>query len=108
LRGLQGLTRISSAFGDSLSYLRLFALGLASASLASTFNDLAGQVKAALPAFGIFFAILIVLLGHGLNFVLALTSGLIHGLRLNFIEFFKWSISEEGHPFKAFARKESE
>ena len=107
LQGFQGLTRISSAFGDSLSYLRLFALGLASASLATTFNDLAGQVKAALPGFGLLFALLIIVLGHGLNFVLALSSGLIHGLRLNFIEFFKWSISEEGHPFNAFERKES-
>ncbi len=91
-----------------LSYLRLFALGLASASLAGTFNDMAGQVKEALPGIGILFALLIALFGHTLNFVLALSSGFIHGLRLNFIEFFRWSISEEGHPFNAFARKEKE
>jgi V/A-type H+-transporting ATPase subunit I len=106
LKGLSGLTNLSNAFSDSLSYLRLFALGLASASLASTFNEMAGQVKAALPGIGILFALLIALLGHTLNFVLAIASGFIHGLRLNFIEFFRWSISEEGHPFKAFARKE--
>ena len=106
LQGLQGLTRFSNAFGDSLSYLRLFALGLASASLASTFNDLAGQVRAAVPGIGLFFGLIIALLGHGLNFVLSLSSGFIHGLRLNFIEFFNWSITEEGYPFKAFARKE--
>jgi V/A-type H+-transporting ATPase subunit I len=106
LFGLQGLTRFSNAFGDSLSYLRLFALGLASASLASTFNDLSGQVRAAVPGIGLFFALLIALLGHGLNFVLSLSSGFIHGLRLNFIEFFNWSISEEGYPFKVFSRKE--
>ena len=108
LQGLQGLTGFSTAFGDSLSYLRLFALGLASASLASTFNAMAGQIKAAVPGIGLFFALLIALLGHGLNFVLAVMSGVIHGLRLNLIEFFRWSISEEGHPFKAFARKEKE
>jgi V/A-type H+-transporting ATPase subunit I len=106
LQGLQGLTRFSNAFGDSLSYLRLFALGLASASLASTFNDLSGQVRDAVPGVGLFFALLIALLGHGLNFILSLSSGFIHGLRLNFIEFFNWSISEEGYPFKVFARKE--
>ena len=106
LRGLLGLTRLSNAFGDSLSYLRLFALGLASASLASTFNDLALRVKAGVPGIGLLFALVIVILGHGLNFVLSLSSGVIHGLRLNFIEFFNWSISEEGHPFKTFARKE--
>jgi V/A-type H+-transporting ATPase subunit I len=108
LKGFGGLTGLSNAFGDALSYLRLFALGLASASLAVTFNGMAGQVKEALPGIGILFALLIVLLGHSLNFVLALSSGFIHGLRLNFIEFFRWSISEEGQPFNAFARKEKE
>lgn len=108
IKGLSGLTGLSSAFGDALSYLRLFALGLASASLASTFNGMAGQVKEALPGIGILFALLIALFGHTLNFVLALASGFIHGLRLNFIEFFRWSISEEGYPFQAFSRKEEE
>jgi V/A-type H+-transporting ATPase subunit I len=108
LKGLGGLTGLSNAFGDALSYLRLFALGLASASLAGTFNTMAGQVKDALPGIGILFALLIALLGHTLNFVLSLSSGFIHGLRLNFIEFFRWSISEEGQPFNAFARKEKE
>jgi len=106
LKGLSGLSGLSNAFGDALSYLRLFALGLASASLAGTFNDMAGQVKAALPGIGILFALLILLFGHTLNFVLSLSSGFIHGLRLNYIEFFRWSISEEGYPFKAFAGKE--
>lgn len=106
LKGLSGLGGISSAFSDALSYLRLFALGLASASLAGTFNAMGGQVKEALPGIGILFALLIMLLGHTLNFVLAVAGGFIHGLRLNFIEFFRWSITEEGHPFRPFARKE--
>jgi V/A-type H+-transporting ATPase subunit I len=106
LKGLGGLTGLSNAFGDALSYLRLFALGLATESLAVTFNGMAGQVKEALPGIGILFAFLIVLLGHTMNFVLSLSSGFIHGLRLNFIEFFRWSIPEEGRPFNAFARKE--
>lgn len=106
LKGLGGLTGLSNAFGDALSYLRLFALGLATESLAVTFNGMAGQVKEALPGIGILFALLIVLFGHTLNFVLSLSSGFIHGLRLNFIEFFRWSIPEEGRPFNAFSRKE--
>ena len=106
LKGLSGLAGLSSAFSDALSYLRLFALGLASASLAGTFNAMALQVKDALPGIGILFALLIALLGHTLNFVLAVASGFIHGLRLNFIEFFRWSITEEGRPFRVFARKE--
>ncbi len=108
LKGLSGVAGISNAFSDALSYLRLFALGLASASLAGTFNAMAGQIREALPGIGILFALLIALLGHTLNFVLAVAGGFIHGLRLNFIEFFRWSVSEEGYPFKAFARKEKE
>jgi V/A-type H+-transporting ATPase subunit I len=107
LSGLLALTNITNAFGDALSYLRLFALGLASASLAMAFNDLAHQVREILPGFGILFALLVFVIGHSLNFVLAVVSGFIHGLRLNFIEFFNWSIPEEGRPFRAFARKET-
>jgi V/A-type H+-transporting ATPase subunit I len=105
LGGLKGLTRLSSAFGDTLSYLRLFALGLASASLAVTFNNLADQVDE-MAGLGLFLSLLILVLGHSMNFVLSLASGVIHGLRLNFIEFFNWSMPEEGYPFKPFARKE--
>jgi len=105
LRGLLALTRVTNAFGDVLSYLRLFALGLASASLALAFNDLAAQVADA-PAFGKLAAALILLVGHSLNFALGIVSGFVHGLRLNFIEFFNWSIPEEGYPFRAFAKRE--
>jgi V/A-type H+-transporting ATPase subunit I len=107
IAGLLALTNITTAFGDTLSYLRLFALGLASASLAVAFNDLADQVRSVLPGFGILFALIVFLIGHSLNFLLAIVSGFIHGLRLNFIEFFNWSIPEEGRPFRAFARKET-
>lgn len=104
--GLMGFTKVSAAFGDTLSYLRLFALGLAGASLSSTFNDLAGQIDAAVPGIGMLFAIIILLFGHSLNLILSISSGFIHGLRLNFIEFFNWSVPEEGYLFRAFARKE--
>ena len=84
----------------------LFALGLASASLALTFNDLASQIATALPGIGALFAMVIVLVGHSINLALAIMSGLVHGLRLNVIEFFRWGSPEEGQPFRAFARKE--
>lgn len=106
LKGFIGLTKVSGMFGDVLSYLRLFALGLASASLAAVFNDLAKQVYSTLPSFKIVFALFILLIGHGMNFALSLMSGFIHGLRLNFIEFFNWGLPEEGTPFKAFSKKE--
>ncbi len=104
--GLKSLAAVSRIFGDALSYLRLFALGLASASLALTFNQLAQDVYHSLPGMGLFLGLLIVLVGHLLNLLLCLMSGVVHGLRLNFIEFFHWSLSDEGYPFNAFARRE--
>jgi len=99
---LSGLTKI---FGDVLSYLRLFALGLATAQLAVTFNGLADEALNNIAGLGTLVAILIVFFGHGINFLLALMSGVIHGLRLNFIEFFNWGLTEEGYPFKPFQRR---
>ncbi len=106
--GLLSLTNATKVFGDVLSYLRLFALGLASASLAITFNQLASDVAAAAPGAGLLFKILILLLGHSLNLALAIISGVVHGLRLNFIEFFNWGMDEEGYPFRPFHKKEAE
>ena len=91
-------------FGDVLSYLRLCALGLSSAKLAETFNSLArGAWDNA--GVGVIAAIAIVILGHTLNLLLGIMSGVVHGLRLNCIEFFKWSLPEEGYLFTAFAKK---
>ncbi|MFP4098589.1 MAG: V-type ATP synthase subunit I [Alphaproteobacteria bacterium] len=104
--GLLGLTNVSKAFGDALSYLRLFALGLTSASLAMMFNTLAAQASEGMPGIGVVFAALILLFGHGLNFVLAIIGGVVHGLRLNLIEFFSWGVTEEGYLFKPFRLKE--
>lgn len=106
LNGMMGLTKVTGMFGDVLSYLRLFALGLASASLAAVFNDLAKQVYHSIPGFKLLFALLILLIGHSINFALSLMSGFIHGLRLNYIEFFNWGLPDEGAPFKPFSKKE--
>jgi len=106
LKGVLALTRISGAFGDVLSYLRLFALGLASASLATAFNAMAGDVREAVPGVGLFLALCVLLLGHALNLLLGLASAVIHGLRLNVIEFFNWGLTEEGKLFRPFAKKE--
>jgi V/A-type H+-transporting ATPase subunit I len=107
LDGLQGLSNVTKIFGDVLSYLRLFALGLASASLALTFNDLARQVANEVPGLGLLFAILILLVGHVLNLLLSVMSGVVHGLRLNFIEFYNWALLGEGYPFRPFRKKEA-
>lgn len=102
--GLLSLTKVSAAFGDVLSYLRLFALGLASASLATAFNDMAAGIHSSMPRFGLLFALLVLLFGHSLNLLLAVSSGVIHGLRLNVIEFFNWGLTDEGRRFTPFRR----
>jgi V/A-type H+/Na+-transporting ATPase subunit I len=106
LQGLRALAGVTKIFGDVLSYLRLFALGLASASLALTCNDLARQEMARHPGIGLLLGLLILLVGHALNLALGIMSGVVHGLRLNFIEFYDWGIEGEGYPFKAFRKKE--
>jgi V/A-type H+-transporting ATPase subunit I len=106
LDGLGALTRLTKLFGDVLSYMRLFALGLSSASLAMTFNQLAGQLQESFPGLGLLLAMVVLIVGHGINLCLAIMSGFVHGLRLNLIEFCNWGLAEEGSPFRAFAKKE--
>jgi V/A-type H+/Na+-transporting ATPase subunit I len=104
LDGLKGVTELSKAFGDVLSYLRLFALGLASIKLAEAFNGLAATSFAS-KGMGVLLGLLILLIGHGINFAMGILSGVVHGLRLNLIEFFNWSLPEEGQLFQAFEKK---
>ena len=77
LDGLQGISGITKIFGDILSYLRLFALGLAGASLSLTFNNLAMQARE-IDGPGLLYSLLILLLGHGLNILLSLMSAVVH------------------------------
>jgi len=103
LDGLKELAESSKAFGDVLSYLRLFALGLAAIKLAEVFNGLATSAFASRGVW-VLLGIVILLIGHTINFAMGIMSGVVHGLRLNVIEFFNWSLHEEGDQFQAFAK----
>ena len=92
-RGILELTRIIELFGDILSYLRLYALALAGTILAETFNNM-GEVVGLVGGF------FVIILGHGINISLGLMSGSIHGLRLNFIEWYHYSFYGGGRLFK--------
>ena len=74
--------------GDVLSYIRLYALGLAGGMLGSAFNDLALMVKGDGIVSWIPFLI-ILLLGHVLNVLMSALGAFVHPLRLNFVEYFK-------------------
>ena len=74
--------------GDVLSYLRLYALGLAGAKLGEAFNAIGLQALGDGGAGWIWF-ILIVVVGHVLNVAMCILGAFVHPLRLNFLEFFK-------------------
>ena len=100
------LTRVVGMFSDVLSYLRLFALALASAALARAFNDLAASLELPVPGLGELAALFILVFGHALNLGLSFATAVVHSLRLNLIEYLHWSLEDEGHPFRPFLRKE--
>lgn len=76
-----------NGFSDIVSYVRLFAVGLATATVASSFNNMILPPGVDLSFLGMVMAALGLLLGHGLNIVLALMAVMVHGIRLNMLEF---------------------
>ena len=91
--------------GDVLSYIRLYALGLAGGMLGGVFNQLAFMVNDAVgPAIGWLFCGLILVFGHTLNIAMSCLSAFVHPLRLTFVEYFKNSGYEgKGEAYKPFA-----
>ena len=79
---------VTGLLGDVLSYLRLYALGLAGAKLGEAFNAIGVQALGDGGVNWIWF-ILIVVIGHVLNIAMCVLGAFVHPLRLNFLEFFK-------------------
>ncbi len=95
------LLGVVNVFSDIVSYIRLWAVGLAGAAISATVNELAG------PLLGNFLfmvvAIILLVFGHGLNMVLNILSVIVHGIRLNTLEFSSHlDMSWSGHKFKPF------
>ncbi len=89
-----------SAFGDIISYIRLFAMGLAGAEIARAFNNMAGDL---LSGNTFIFGVLILLVGHTFNFVLCSLGVLVHGIRLKMLEFSgRLGIQWSGHEYDPF------
>ena len=89
--------------GDILSYLRLYALGLAGGMLGLAFNNIGTMILGDGKNIVLWIPfILIVLIGHTLNIAMAALGAFVHPLRLNFLEFFKNSgyegIGRNYHP----------
>jgi V/A-type H+-transporting ATPase subunit I len=81
VKGLIELMKPIEIFADILSYLRLYALGLAGMILGETFNGMGERLGFAAGFF-------VILLGHTTNLAVGIIGGTIHGLRLNFIEWY--------------------
>ena len=80
------VTKAVNCFSDIISYIRLFAVGMATVAVAASFNEIAynlgfGSIVAGLGS------ALILALGHGLNIVMAALAVVVHGVRLNMLEF---------------------
>jgi V/A-type H+-transporting ATPase subunit I len=90
LRGIgEGMGTIALSFmnniTDVISYIRLFAVGMATLAVANTTNYLASGFGTGIIA--IVVGAVILLSGHSLNLILGLMSVLVHGVRLNVLEF---------------------
>jgi len=73
-----------SCFGNVMSYIRLFAVGMAGVAISQSFNEMAAGISHG-PL--IVLAIVIVLIGHALNIIMCFLSVVVHGVRLNVLEF---------------------
>ncbi len=90
--GLLDAMHVIQIFADTMSYLRLYALGFAGAVVMTTVNEFAGSLNYV-------FGALLFLLGHATNILLAIMAGTIHGLRLNFLEWYHYSFEGGGKMF---------
>ncbi|MBM9604173.1 V-type ATP synthase subunit I [Desulfopila inferna] len=90
-----------NTFTDTMSYLRLFAVGLSSYYISSAFNAMGLQIAEAATWFA---AVPILILGHGLNIALVTIAIFAHGIRLNILEFSNHAgVQWDGYPYRPFA-----
>jgi V/A-type H+-transporting ATPase subunit I len=95
---------LTGYLGDSLSFARLLALGLATAGIAMTINIIGELI---IPVHPVLVILVLVLLffGHLINFVLQALGAGIHSLRLQYVEFFGRCYEGGGKGFKPFQAK---
>lgn len=96
---------ITGFFGDLLSYIRLFALGVSGGILGIVVNSMAMQFRA-IPIIGFLIMLLVMIVGHSANIALSALGGFVHPMRLTFVEFYKNSgFNGGGKEYKPFGKK---
>ena len=105
---------LSGTFVDLLSYIRLFAVGLSSYYIAKSFNDMGLMVfnisdnKVLMPLL-VFGMIFVMAFGHILNILLGFLGVMVHGIRLNTLEFSNhMGLQWGGHLYKPFAKRKDD
>jgi V/A-type H+-transporting ATPase subunit I len=94
-------------FTDVVSYIRLFAVGLAGVAIADAFNAMAVGIIKKGDFLTIIASALVVVFGHALNIIIGPMSVLVHGVRLNVLEFCGHAgVTWNGFVYKPFGRKE--
>jgi len=106
LRGIKGLPVAAldgvGGLSNMVSYVRLFAVGMASREVAAAFNSMAGGVGFDGPV-SVAAALFILVFGHAVNMLLIAMSVIVHGIRLNILEFSgHMNIEWSGVPYKPF------
>ncbi len=98
------LLGVVNQFSDIVSYIRLWAVALAGAAISSTVNTMAGPMFGKMAFF--VFGVILLVFGHGLNMILNLLSVVVHGVRLNTLEFSQHlGMTWSGSKFKPFSDK---
>lgn len=87
---------------DAISYVRLFALGLATFIIAFVVNTMAGLTRGIGPVIGILIMLIVLLVGHTFNIAINLLGAFVHPLRLEFVEFFGKFYEDGGRHFRPF------
>lgn len=82
-------SNITGIFGDLLSYIRLFAIGLSSSILGYVINDIGLTILHASPIIGPVLFVIFLGLGHTLNILISTLGSFVHPMRLTFVEFYK-------------------
>lgn len=81
---------VTGLLGDVLSYIRLYALGLAGGMLGNAFNIMGTMIlDIPVPVANWVFCIVILIFGHVLNLAMSCLGAFVHPLRLTFVEYFK-------------------
>ena len=100
--GVKGLIELPALFSNTLSYMRLGAVGLASVGLAVVVNENLAKPFMDKGGFFIIIALIIMILGHAINIGLGVLGPFLHSVRLHYVEFFSKFFHGGGQEYKPF------